>query len=217
MALNSNLDSWLSNAGYTYHCFISWVHTNNPLMTECAIMIKKCIENHLALDIPKPRVFLDQSEIKGGAIWEQELTKALCRSIAMVSLCAPIYYHPDHRWCGLEWAAMENLSNERLSNVTFKSIIPVLIKKDNDLPDEVREIQFIDLSPVIVRGRYYFRSHDFQNKIKEIVERIELIAKAIAENQCIANCQEFVMPNNPAFINHITPDQDFPFRGRSNG
>ena len=217
MAFNSELETWLSDAGYKYHCFISWAHIKNPLMEQCASMIKEEILNHLRLQLDEPRVFLDQSEIKGGAAWEQELTMALCKSVSMVSLCAPIYYHPGHRWCGLEWAAMEKLSLERLSNVNFKSIIPVLLKKDDDLPHEVRAIQYVDLSPVIIRGCRYFHTQDFRKKIIEIIERIELIAKTIAENDHLPNCREFTMPTNPAFISHVTSGQKFPFRGRRNG
>jgi len=213
MPITPGLEQWLVDAGYEYHCFISWAHTKNRDMTNCARRIKEAIEELLALDIPTPKVFLDEREITGGAVWRRRLERALCRSVAMVSICAPIYYHPSHGWCGLEWAAMDRLSQERLPNSDFKTIIPVLLRKQDPLPREVLEIQYIDFSPVIIRGRHYYRTQDFRKKINQIVDRIEQIAMTLAHNQCAADCDQFNLPSTPAFADYHARTQPFPFRG----
>jgi hypothetical protein len=213
MPITPSLEQWLINAGYEYHCFISWPHTRNPDMTNCARMIGGAIEEFLALDIPTPKVFLDESEITGGAVWQSRLERALCKSVAMVSICAPIYYHPSHRWCGLEWAAMDRLSQERLPDVDFKAIIPVLLRKEDPLPREVQEVQYIDFSRVIIRGRRYYRTQDFRRKTVEIVNRIEQVARTLADNQRIADCEDFDLPTTPAFADYHARTQPFPFRG----
>lgn len=213
MAITPNLEQWLVDAGYEYHCFISWAHTRNRDMTNCARKMKEAIEELLALSIPTPRVFLDQSEITGGADWQRTIMRALCRSVAMVSVCAPIYYHPYHRWCALEWAAMDRLSQERLPNADFKAIIPILLKKDAPLPQEVRKIQYVDFSRLIIRGRHYYLAHDYRRKTIEIVNRIEQIAQAVADNQSIADCEQFELPSRPAFANCQVRTRPFPFRG----
>lgn len=212
MPITPHVDKWLHEAGYEYHCFVSWPHTNNKDMTECAIKIKETIEAYLACSIPNPKVFLDESDIIGGAIWQKKLKNALCKSISMVAVCAPIYYHPSHKWCGQEWAAMNKLSKKRLPQIDFHTIIPLLLKKDNVLPIALSEIQYIDFSRVLLRGRNYYRTIDFRNKIWQIVGRIEQIACTIAQNQAIPDCAQFNFPNKSAFGDIEHPNQPFPFR-----
>src|SRR5262249_34956364 len=140
-----------------YHCFISWPHTINPELAACARAVKLAVERELALHVPAPRVFLDESAIPVGAEWPEHLKQALCRSVTLVAICAPIYYHPAHKWCGLEGAAMEEQSTQRLAGQPFKAIIPLLIRRSDDLPPAVKIIQYIDLSrqqiPVLVFTR----------------------------------------------------------------
>src|SRR5262245_25005263 len=123
-----NIEQWLEKAGYGYHCFISWPHAKNKDLKDCARNVKTLVEQTLALSIPKPRVFLDETEIPGGAEWQETLRRALCKSVAMVSICAPIYYHSSHKWCGLEWAAMDMLSQRRLVGEGVKAIIPIIVR-----------------------------------------------------------------------------------------
>lgn len=212
MAITPDIEQWLLRAGYEYHCFISWAHTKNRDMSDCALRIKSGIEEYLSLSIPNPRVFLDTSEITAGAEWERQLQYALCRSITMVSICAPIYYHPSHRWCGLEWAAMDRLSTIRLPGASFKSIIPILLKKDVSIPREVAQIQYIDLSGLILRGRHYYRTNDFRRMLMEIGSRIEQVAQTITENQSRTDCDQLIWPTRAAFENYDSSIQPFPFR-----
>ena len=130
----------------------------------------------------------------------------------MVSVCAPIYYHPSHNWCGLEWAAMHGLSEQRIPRAEFKTIIPVLLKNDNLMPEVISQIQYIDFSGVIVRGRRYYSTYDFRSKIEQIVGRIEQIAQALHLNSSITSCEQFPPPPSSAFANHHTKVEQFPFR-----
>ena len=212
MPITHTLEQWLKNSGYEYHCFISWPHTKNKNMTQCARNIKEAIEESLALSIASPRVFLDESEIYGGADWQETLIRSLCRSVAMVSICAPIYYHPSHTWCGLEWAAMHGLSQQRIPRAEFKTIIPVLLKQDSSMPECISQIQYVDFSGVIVRGRRYYSTNDFRSKITQIVNRIEQIAQTLQSNSSITTCEQFIAPPASAFANHPTKDDLFPFR-----
>jgi hypothetical protein len=100
-------ERWLSSAGYRYHCFISWPHSPNPDLKQWALSLKEGICRELAYHFNAPRIFLDEAEITGGADWERSLRTALCHSLSLVAVCAPIYFHPVHEWCGLEWAAMD--------------------------------------------------------------------------------------------------------------
>lgn len=213
MPITPKTDQWLNIAGYEYHCFISWAHTQNKDMTDCARIIKREIEQRLALSFNNPRVFLDETEILGGADWKKKLLRSLCRSVAMVSLCAPIYYHPSHKWCGLEWAAMAGLSKKRLPKEDYNTIIPILIKQ-GELPGAVSAVQYIDFSPVVIRGRSYYQSMDFKNKIHQIVERIEAIAAAFEKNNSMPDCDDFKLPPKSAFHDYEIKSLGLPFRGK---
>ncbi len=212
MAITPQLDEWLRGAGYQYHCFISWPHIKNPGFAECAQRIRAAIEHVLALTVPEPRVFLDEAEIPGGALWEQHLRIALCRSISMVAICAPIYFHPAHRWCGLEWAAMVSLGEQRLAGEAFRAIIPLTYRLTDPLPPAAKPIQYIDISRVSLRGSRYYTTNDFRIKIEQIVSRIENIAEAIGRRHAQPECEHFTTPIASAFDGYAPAVPAFPLR-----
>jgi hypothetical protein len=210
MAITFEVDNWLSEQGtYENHCFISWPHTINRDITECAQAVRDAIEEGLATSFHRPKVFLD-TQIAGGAVWEMQLRRALCRSVSMVAICAPIYYRPEHLWCGLEWAAMEQLSLTRLQGKGFKTIIPVMVRKSDPLPTAVSRIQYIDVSRVTIQGRRFFKQIEFRSKIQEIVTRIEQIAEELWRSKSRAECDIFQFPTESAFAEYIHPTQAFP-------
>jgi len=209
MAITYEIDNWLRET-YENHCFISWPHTINPDITECARALKRSILEGLATSFHNPQVFLDETAIIGGADWNLTLRRALCRSISMVAICAPIYYRPEHHWCGLEWAAMEHLSSLRLGACDFKAIIPVMVRKSDPLPNAVSRIQYIDVSRVTLQGRRYFAYPDFRQKVNEIVIRIEQIAEELWRGRHRAECDAPNFPTVSAFSDYITPAVRFP-------
>jgi hypothetical protein len=209
MAITYQIDQWLRET-YENHCFISWPHTINRDITECARAVQKAILEGLATSFNNPQVFLDESAIMGGADWEMRLRRALCKSMSMVAICAPIYYRPEHRWCGLEWAAMEHLGSTRLRGCDFKAIIPVMVRKSDPLPQVVSKIQYIDVSRMTLQGRRYFAYPEFRRKIAEIVVRIEQIAEELWRGQCGADCDLFQFPTESAFSDYSVLTQRFP-------
>lgn len=210
--ITPEIEHWLQDAGYEYHCFISWAHAPNRDLIECARKVREAIEQDLALSIPNPRVFFTETDVGGGAKRRETLARALCRSIAMVAICAPIYYHPAYEQCGLEWAAMDMLSGSRLPGEDFKAIIPVILRHRGSLPNPVAEIRCIDFSRVTARGRRYYNSTDFRQKIMEVCEQIERIAFVMACNGVLASCEQFQLPTESAFSNYEAGRQPFPFR-----
>jgi TIR domain len=209
MAITYEVDQWLRET-YEHHCFISWPHTINPDITECARAVRKAILEGLATSFHDPQVFLDETGIIGGADWEIRLRRALCKSMSMVAICAPIYYRPEHKWCGLEWAAMEHLSSTRLQGCDFKAIIPIMVRRSDPLPTVVSKIQHIDVSRMTLQGRRYFAYPEFRRKINEIVTRIEQIAEEIWRGQRKADCDLFQFPTESAFSDYIVTPQRFP-------
>ena len=210
------IEQWLGDAGYNYHCFISWPRTQNLDITGCAQRLQRSIQELLAASVDNPQVFLDESEIKGGDDWESAMRDALCRSIALVAVCAPIYYHPSHEWCGIEWASMARLSSLRLRNENFHAIIPVIIRGANSLPEPVKRIQHHDMSRVITSGRRYFSTKEYRNKIDLIVKRIEQVAVTLSQNRVAADCEDFQFSTQSPFVEERLLEQPMPFRKARN-
>src|SRR5262245_60738891 len=106
------------------------------------------------------------------------MAKALCTSLTMVALGAPIYFHPAaHLWCGREWKGMDTLSQQRLPCEDFGSIILALIR--GPVPDIASKIHRIDLSRVLTSGRRYFTTGAFRTQVSTIGDRILKIAAAM--------------------------------------
>ena len=211
--MTPEVQTWLSAAGYEYHCFISWPHIADHEIAECARRVKEAIESELRYSVPDPRVFLDETNISVGDVWRNVLSQALCRSVAMVAICAPIYYHPAHPWCGVEWAGMEQLSNKRLENLSFGTIIPIVVRERKAVPEVVAKFQYVDFSRTQIQGRHYYSTQEFRGRIVQVVERIENIAAALVKNNRPADCNKFVFPESSAFANLVVDEQGMPFGG----
>jgi len=128
----------------------------------------------------------------------------------MVAICAPIYYRPEHHWCGLEWAAMELISLTRLRGKNFKTIIPLIYRGSDNLPVAVSRIQYIDVSRVSLLGRRYYSQQEFRGKILQIVDRVEQIAEELWRSRIRAECDAFPFPTESAFSDYSAPAQPFP-------
>jgi len=205
---------WLHAAGYEYHCFISWPHISNRELAECASQVRNGLEDELSLLFPNPRVYFAQADIEEEDQWRRVVGQALCRSVVMVAICAPVYYYPDYHRCGLEWAAMELLSAKRLPGLGLKAIIPAFVRRPEHLPGTVQSIsdQHIDLSGVATSGRRYYKTRDFKRNMIKIREHFERLALALAFSGAQVDCKHFEPPAESAFANYIPSRQGFPFR-----
>ncbi len=210
MPITPEIEQWLKDAGYEHHCFISYPRVRNNCLTECAKRVKDAIENDLALSINNPSVFLDET-IPGGTLWESKIKTALCRSVTMAALCAGIYYHPAHNWCGLEWAAMDDLCESRLPGSEYRTIIPMIVRVESSIPDAVLKNQWIDISSLTLQGRRYYTTREFRSRVREVVNHIERIAIAIVGKQARTDCQQFQFPSTSAFSNWQPVKQAAPF------
>jgi hypothetical protein len=219
----ARLEQWLKDeGGYEYHCFVSYPRIKKPDGTiddrhpinECAQQVRDALIRHLGSSFNQPRVFLDTG-MGGGADWEKTLRGALCRSLVMVAICADIYYHPAHAWCGLEWAAMDALRARRIPDSDLRTIVPLMIKKVSDvslLPPAVRVPQWRDVSGGAVSRRYY-TTKAFQECILDVVAHIEKVAGLIAEGGVLSGCTKFDFPQTSAFADWRPAPAAFPFQG----
>jgi len=203
MAITPAMRQWFDEAGFKYHCFISYPHSGGQ-MTDFAKRISEAIRDELATRISNPSVFFDSENIPPGAEWPISLRLGLCTSICMVAILAPVYLEADHDWCGREWAAMASLGELRLPNSEIQPIIPVFFRQ-TDLPRSAGARQPIDLSRVSLKGRRFYSTDEFRAAMLRIVDQIIAIARLIHENQIRAAAEEFVMPDRSAFVQSPLP------------
>ncbi len=216
MTIPLDIEQWLQNAGYGNHCFVSWPHTKSEVLLDCARNIKKLIEEYLAISIPNPRVFIDEEGIPVGDEWEKTLRHELCKSIVMVAICAPIYYDPSHKWCGLEFAAMDILSQKRLVGEGMRAVIPIIIRirEDEPLPEAVSKLQYYDFSSILTVGKKFYKTPECRKMIIKIVNRIDEIASKLASRQANTDCENFQIPTESAFAGYQVKRQPYPFRSQ---
>lgn len=214
MPITPQIEQWLKEAGYDYHCFISYPRVDGHPINECAVRVKEAILQELKLSCHEPRVFLDV-DMPSGTKWEMKMKRALCGSLVMIAICAGIYYHPAHKWCGLEWAAMDSLNQTRLPGHDLETIIPLMIRVETPIPAAVSRIQFIDISRATLLGRNYYRTKEFRMHIKRVTGHIEKVAEAVALIGARTDCNHFEFPSESAFTDWYPADQAFPFHGKS--
>lgn len=212
MTDRSDLQSWMASAGYEYHSFVSWPHVPNSEVRDCAERLRDRILESLAPYVAQPRVFLDTTSIPPGDDWRRRIEAVMCRSLTMVAICAPMYYHPDHRWCGQEWAAMEELGRCRLGDLGSASVVPLIFRRRGSLPQAVERHQYIDISGQEVRGPAYYRTQEFRRVIVSVVETVLDVAELLREHNSRPGCEDFTLPDQSAFDDYVPPPQPSPFR-----
>jgi hypothetical protein len=216
----SQIEQWLHEAGYEYHCFVSYpriktrdgsVDSEHPINV-CAGQVRDALERCLSFSIPNPQVFLDVG-MGGGVDWERTLRRALCRSLVMVPICSDIYFHPSHSWCGMEWAAMDALGDCRLQGSNLRPIFPLMIKRDKALPPVAARVpQWGDVSGAALSRRYY-STKAFSQCIHGVVAHIERVAEALCERDIRSGCEQFAFPQTSAFVDWQSSRQEFPLTG----
>lgn len=140
---------------------------------------------------------------------------ALCRSLVMVPICAGVYYDPEHKWCGREWAAMSALGARRLPPESdFGTIFSLLFTSDPEerdlLPAAVRQTQYRDISSQKLYPGFY-STRAFRDLIWEVVAHIKKVSQVIELNQVRPDCGEFDFPLESAFATDPPAAQPPPF------
>lgn len=214
--INGKMDERLLELGYEYHCFISWPHNKiDPRLQSFVKRVKEELEKELSNQILEPRIFLDLHDIKVGEVWSSRLYSSLCKSMAMVAICTPMYYESE--WCSREWTMMSDLSRKRLPRERHLSnILPIIIKRNSykadDLPEEVLDLQYIDFSAYLIQGNAFFEEEFFKESMDKIIYQIEKIAEIIDTNTTPADCDDIKFPTNLAFNGYKRKPQRAPFR-----
>src|SRR5262249_49373094 len=131
--IDPQLEQWLYLNGYEHFVFVSYPRVEDAAAMRCARSVAKAIREGFADYTPASdcrRAFVDVECIREGEDWERCVRTALCRSVVMVAVCAPIYYRPEHPWCGREYQAMLSLSEIR----QVPTVLPILVRRFPNYP-----------------------------------------------------------------------------------
>ena len=215
-----DLKHWLERNQYRYCCFISWPTAGGR---KAELLVKR-LKEAIIEEAPQrglPAEVFTSDSIPHGADWEPKMAEALCRSIAMVAICGPEYY--DSQWCGREWAGMLDLAESRLG-AEDPRILPLLMQplrsaqtsglvQVEQLPPPVERLHCgKDLSRLRLRSDRYHKTNEFDDIVSGIVDRIQEIARLLAERERAADCAGFHLPKESAFAGPLQQPEIFPFR-----
>ena len=195
--------SKLGKRNLRYYSFISYPGGDRNL-DRFAQRFRDALESKLKEHFPKLKnrheyVFLDQDSIDAGEEWARKLGQALCQSAIMVALCVPMYSHSDHRWCGREWAGIEQLALQRFPSGPNPIFVVKLAGKELD--KRIERLQVWDLSRDRTRGLQ--RLHEkraFHECIDSIVLHLEKVLDVLVASEVLVfDCRDYLLPEKSAF------------------
>lgn len=216
--MDPSVDNWLrrEDGGGNKHCvFLSYPRNHDSETTRCARTIARAIRAKLGdyrgLE-PCDRVFVDEECIRQGT-WQPQIERALCQSMVMIAVCAPIYYDRDKPFCGREFNSMSLVGQHRLA----PTIVPVLVRKSKrcPLPRAISELQYIDVVAETLNCRDYHRRPPFLTKMNILFDRVVDVANQLYDSRARAHPSpnEFRIGEESAFDDYDLPDESMPLRG----
>jgi hypothetical protein len=214
---SDDLVQWLASAGYRHLATVSWPHVFNSSMQGWARTTQAALERELNNLLGRSSVFLDETHIQIGDDWQSRLSGDLCRSVAMVAVCAPPYFSAQHPWCGVEWAAMRRLSERRLGGEPDGLILPLLFRgfhPTGAAPAALAATQFHDVSNLVITPTFS-KTRRWTLAVRQVAERIVEVAEALRARGAAADCTDFELPVDSVFADYCPPSPVAPLRVRA--
>lgn len=186
-------------------CFISYRSYRED--REEDMLVKRFVEdlyfalaNEMRIVIDQ-RVFLDKKCLQPGVLFNEELAKAICKSVCMIVVFTPRYFLSPY--CAREYKAMEQLEQSRLellghvADQNHGLIIPLVFRGLNSMPQELKSRRhFADFSDFTMASRKMSVHPKYAQKIKELAEYIHARCTEF-ENvpHAFDDCATFSLPN----------------------
>lgn len=191
------LSERLRDAGFRHYAFISYPHTDGAMKAFAHKFHRHFDEllrrnlRPLSQDPAMDRVFIDRHDIPPGAQWQATLAEALCRSVAMIALCVPMY--ANSAWCGREWQAMVELGATRFPPA-FNPIFVVRLG-ELELHETINRIQQFRFPN---RGlRWLDRSKDFDMCLQSALDHVRRASEVCVGRA--SDCTGYRLPERSAF------------------
>lgn len=207
---------------FKYSCFISYCSSESSFMKTFIEQFKKCLEDYLLLYLDE-EVYIDESRLRPGCHYNEELASSICQSVCMIVVYTPKYKR--HLYCLREYKAMECLEKKRIKLLGKEAkhmsnmgmIIPIILR--GEIPSKIKNnVHYCDFS------KFTTASPQIKED-PECVAKIENIARTIYEHYEVFNelgldpceCESFSLPSEddikPWEDNLYRPTVPFPGRG----
>ncbi len=210
---------------FEYSCFISYRQADSDLMGKFIDQLVSALKSEINVLLSNMPIYRDREMISGGTFYNDELEQALCKSVCMIVVYTPTYFHEKDTFCAREFKIMEQLECHRLEQ--FKDhkfcnrglIIPLILRGMNSFPQKIkRRRHCYDFSRFTLSENPLKRHKRYCKIIKKIAEYIfdrhqELISNIACP--CDA-CSAYHLPKDIEIRNwlkqFIPPPQLFPGR-----
>jgi hypothetical protein len=129
------------------------------------------------------QVYLDELRLKPGFVWNEGLRTGLCRSAVTIAFLLRTYFESEY--CKTEWAISEELNKLRVPNgVHEAAIIPILLKRDVPLPQEVARIQYSDaFQELLVSGSDPTKHDKWPQVVDGVIQRIYELMELVSREE----------------------------------
>lgn len=143
--------------------------------------------------------YVDRYQLAPGVRWNAEISRALCRSRALLCIYTEEYF--SHEYCVREFAAMEELEVRRIGRSTRSMILPVLLRAPEDLrgrpilPERLQGFHYLDLRS-ISSPALQFKNVGVRNKVERLLQRLVDLRRQSADP--IVDCESYDALSLPA-------------------
>jgi tetratricopeptide (TPR) repeat protein len=186
-------------AAYTYACYFSYT-PGTKLIEEFVDRFHQALSQELELLTDKP-IYFDRTHLKD---FEDQLATAMAQSACYIVFCAPASFNKPFARRELE--AMKRLEEHRnrfQSRFHTGSILPVILRHDERMPEFLQKIQWIDFEPAISSGSDWLRGPREMQQLREVAEFVyQRCLEADRIPEAFADSDRFRLPSE----NDLPPD-----------
>jgi hypothetical protein len=156
-------------------CFISYRHPDDPNANKFVRVFVDMLRTQLQYILPNSRIFFDEIGLGVGDKLDK-LAFQLCRSACLVICYAPRHFDRTHPYCTMEYLAMRELEERRLSQTQGHLrdcglIFPVVFRGENTLPDEIKSQRIYEVFDNVIAPAA-FRTGERLAKIDKLARNI---------------------------------------------
>jgi len=186
---------------FQYSCFISYRHANYkaPYIEWIVEALKEELDQWVDQGV------YQDTDLRGGMLFNPELASALCHSVCMISLYSPKYFRRDHTYCAREYMAMVELEQHRRKFLTDPKeqskglVIFVAVRGFNLIPSEIRkERECYNFEPYTMKGNMR-RNPKFKEQVRNIgeyiFERCKAFDSVASQHDLCEGCHGFNLPS----------------------
>ncbi len=201
-------------------CFISYPHIDAEFFTDFVEEFQAALQGRIRMLKRDANVILDIKRLQPGFIFDEAISKDICRAVCMVVIYVPAY--EESSYCLREFEAMELLQAARRLRLNRPDlndkgmIIPIIFRGDGrELPPRIAgRYQYLNLSKVTPRTSAFLRQKNSQ-KLDEIANRVIALYRAMEANELAVcgGCDAYALPLESALTpwrNAPLPEQAFP-------